>query len=118
MNDRLMHTIFALLNMMGMAGVGTYLSGRKKLGVVQIVFSISFFALTLLPFMYFLHLIRQDEDNIFAWYMDVLMGNTEIKSEYFPPFLLAVLGVVLFVSNLVWSLTTAKPLSQTPPPLK
>lgn len=112
-----MQTLFALLNMLGVAGVGTYMSGRKRMGLIQIILSLSFFALTLIPFMYFCFLIKQHEDNLFTWYFHIFTGESLIPPEYYPPFLLAAAGMLLFGCNLLWSLTTTSPLKSEPPPL-
>ncbi len=118
MTQNLVRMIFALLNLLGVAGVGTYLSGRKRIGVIQIILSLSFFSLTLLPMLYLISLIKKMEGiGYLTWQIGVYQGEYQMRAEYFPPFLIALGAMVLFFINMLWSLTTTKPRADTPPPL-
>ncbi|MEM1157938.1 MAG: hypothetical protein AAF649_06430 [Verrucomicrobiota bacterium] len=118
MNDRLMRIIFSLLNMLGIAGVGTYLAGRKHIGVIQIVLSLSFFSLTLGSMLFLFALIKDTEGvSFFAWQIGVFQGEYDFHRDYWKPFSVALISITLFGINLLWSLTTTKPASSSPPPI-
>lgn len=118
MNDRLMRIIFSLLNMLGVAGVGTYLAGRKRIGVIQIILSLTFFSMTLGGMLFLMGMIKEIEGvNYLAWQIGVYQEKYEVRREYMKPFLLALVSIVFFGANLLWSLTTTKPVKSTPPPM-
>jgi hypothetical protein len=117
MSEKLLRLIFALLNMLGIVGVGTYLAGHKRVGCIQISISLIALALSVLPLFYLAHLIQQDGFGFIQWYIGLFTGSSRIEANYLPPFLVMLAGVVLFAVNLAWSFTTTKPVQATPPPL-
>ncbi|MEM6886044.1 MAG: hypothetical protein AAF571_13535, partial [Verrucomicrobiota bacterium] len=118
MSSRLMRFVFGLMNMLGVAGVGTYMAGRKRMGIIQIILSLTSFCLTLFPMLYLFSLIEKFEGvNFLVWQIGLYQGEYELRTEYLKPFGISVAAVLLFLINLLWSLTTTKPVKDTPPPI-
>jgi len=55
--------------------------------------------------------------NYLTWQLGIYRGDYEIRTEYLKPFCVALISVVLFGANLLWSLTTTKPVHNSPPPI-
>ncbi|MGF1678412.1 MAG: hypothetical protein ACFCUX_04365 [Candidatus Methylacidiphilales bacterium] len=119
MNQGIVRLLFALLNMMGVAGVGTCLAGRIKTGVIQIILSLGFFGLTLIGLFRFYYLTKDDTDgSMLNWYISMLRGDYTLDGDSLACLGLMVLAIGCFGLNLLWSLTTTRPVSTViPPPL-
>ncbi|MEM6822845.1 MAG: hypothetical protein AAF558_13000 [Verrucomicrobiota bacterium] len=117
MNDGVLRLLFALFNCLGIAGVGTYMSGRKTVGIIQMIISLGAFALTLIPMV---QLYRQSNINdwpFFKWYIGLMLGDIDWTLPMFYCVLLSFAGLVFFFMNLLWSFTTTKPIQPPPPPI-
>jgi len=117
MDNRLLRVVFAVLNTLGVVGVGTYLAGHRKTGVVQLGISLIALATTLIPFMVFLSRANPNDQNFITWYLDLLSHKAEIPLEAWKWFLFSLAGVGLFLVNLFWSWCTTRPKDSGPPPL-
>jgi len=119
MNSPFLRILFAIVNAFGFPGVGTLLAGRTRAGWTQIALSAVLMVATLIPITAMmlemfsrglnwerlLHIVQLRDSWIFS--------KKEISL-----FLFGVAAALAYFSNLLWSLTTTKPLAKSvPPPL-
>jgi TM2 domain-containing membrane protein YozV len=109
--------LFALVNAAGFPGVGTLLAGRTRTGWVQITFSFILMVSSALPLMA-LFIELYSRGLYFERLVDIIMlRDTWIFSQRELGLLtLAVSAVLAYLANLLWSLTTTRPVHPTAPP--
>ncbi|MEO0454060.1 MAG: hypothetical protein AAFY98_07980 [Verrucomicrobiota bacterium] len=107
--------LLAILNLLGIVGLGTILAGRVWTGVIQMILALIAFALSLGPLIWLageLGTTAEDlasvSDRIQTLPLDTLLFVTG----------LSLLGVILFFINWTWSGFTTGAKHQSPPPLK
>lgn len=116
MSNVILRWILALLNALGVVGVGTFLAGHRKTGITQIIISASAFALTVIPLFMFYRSTARDGEGILKWYLALLgMERWDDGGLFWLGW--ACLGMVLFGLNWLWGWTTTRPNAQAPPPL-
>lgn len=119
MNSPLLRILFAIVNAFGFPGAGTVLAGRTRLGWTQIAISTVLMVATLIPITaLMLELFSRGLDvdrllDIIRMRDSWIFSNREITL-----FLFGMAAALAYLGNLLWSLTTTKPLAKsTPPPL-
>ncbi|MDX6767806.1 MAG: hypothetical protein SFU85_13575 [Candidatus Methylacidiphilales bacterium] len=117
MSGTLNRTLYAVVNAAGLPGVGTLLSGRKRLGWVQIGLSLVFMALSALPLvamameMAARGMTVKRLVDLFLFQDTWIFSNRESTLFFF-----ALAGLLGYMTNLLWSLTTTRPKRQSSPP--
>jgi len=114
----MMRFVLALLNLLGFPGVGTYLAGHKRTGIIQIIIHIIGMGLSVGGFCFIIPSMMpafKNPDTL----SDYIINGGMVRD--LPtigiPLLIAALGAVIFLVNWFWSATTTKPLRQEPPPI-
>ena len=116
MSDNLLRWTLALLNALGVVGVGTYLAGQRKIGVIQMILSLASFFLTIIPLFMFYRSTVLDGEGLFSWYIGIFKGDRWAPESFF--WLgWACLGSLFFLANWLWGWTTTRPVRKAPPPL-
>jgi len=116
MSDGILRWVLALLNALGVVGVGTFLAGHRKTGITQMVISISSFSLTIIPMFLFYRETSGAGEGMLQWYLALLRGERWESGGLFW-LALACFGVLLFGLNWLWGWTTTRPNAKAPPPL-
>lgn len=95
--------LLALINLLGIVGVGTILAGRPRLGALQVAITLVALAFSLLPMTHlFGHLSLST--------LDPVAIQEQVMAIPLPTLLvcmaLSLLGILLFFANWAWSATT------------
>jgi hypothetical protein len=115
----MMRFVLAVLNLLGFPGIGTWLAGHKRTGIIQLLLHVIGMGLTLGGFCcvapIFLPYFKSAEG-----FRDYLENG--LPGGFGPvllPLTISFIGVIIFLSNWLWSATTTKPANEgkTPPPL-
>lgn len=116
MSDNILRWVLALLNALGVVGVGTWLAGHRKTGIIQMVISVTAFSLTIVPLFFFYRATAQEGEGLLIWYLALLKGEAW-NSDGLIWLGWSVLGMLLFAVNWLWGWTTTRPDRKSPPPL-
>jgi TRAP-type C4-dicarboxylate transport system permease small subunit len=113
----MMRLVLAILNLLGYPGVGTYLAGHQRAGVIQILLHTVGFILSVGGMVVIARQAWPHCDNLVT-ISDWLAGNLPALAL---PLGVASLGMIIFLVNWLWSATTTKPVganakSQNPNP--
>lgn len=117
MNTPLLRILFAIVNAFGFPGVGTVLAGRTRAGWTQIAISVVLMVATLIP-------ISAMMLEMFSRGMsgDRLLNIIQLRDSWIfskkeiTLFLFGIAAALAYFGNLLWSLTTTKPLARSSPP--
>ena len=109
--------LFAIVNAVGFPGVGTLLAGRTRTGWIQITLSFLLMVSSAVPLMA-LFIELYSRGLYFERLVDIIMlRDTWIFSQRELGLLtIAVSAVLAYLANLLWSLTTTRPVHPTAPP--
>jgi TRAP-type C4-dicarboxylate transport system permease small subunit len=113
----MMRFVLALLNLFGFPGLGTYLAGYRRTGIIQACISLccSLIAITSMAWV---------SPTVYAMYHDQEASQSRIADGDFSqlisllaPVAIASVSLLVFACNWLWSSTTTKPLRHEPPPI-
>ena len=115
----MMRFVLALLNLLGFPGIGTYLAGHKRSGIVQIILHLIGTGLTLGGFAVISPVFLPIFSSTDAFRDCVENGLPGGFEPIIVPLSIALCGAVIFLCNWLWSATTTKPANdgKVPPPL-
>ena len=109
--------VLALLNLLGFPGIGTLLAGHKKSGLIQLCLGVIGFALTVLPLYPILKVASPYLSDPVQLNAQLQNGTLITPARLLGLTLVSLGGMFLFFCNWLWSSTTTKPRTKTPPPL-
>jgi hypothetical protein len=109
------HGLLVMINALGCPGVGTVLAGRRRLGYLQVGIAFTLLLLTLVcMLMVGVSLLRQGLDGERLRDVFLLRDVLEFTREDLSWLGAGCLSFILYLGNMLWSLTTTRPM---PPPL-
>jgi hypothetical protein len=111
--------VLALLNLLGCPGLGTFLAGRRRAGLIQICLHFTGTALTIGGFCLALPVMWPVVNDTAALREFLQYGLPAGSGPVWPPLLVGLIGSAIFFANWLWSATTTQPAAsgKTPPPL-
>lgn len=117
MNSPFLRILFAIVNAFGFPGVGTLLAGRTRAGWTQIALSAVLMVATLIPITaMMLEMFSRGLNGERLLHIIQLRDSWIFSKKEITLFLFAMAAALAYFGNLLWSLTTTKPLAKSVPP--
>jgi len=117
MNSPVLRILFAIVNAFGFPGVGTVLAGRTRAGWIQIALSAVLMVATLVPITaMMLEMFSRGLNGDRLLDILQLRDSWIFSKKEITLFLFGIAAALAYFGNLLWSLTTTKPLTKSPPP--